>query len=199
ADLVLGWFLPVTLRCVLDLVILILLTGGLHLDGLADSADGLLSHRGRDEAMRIMKDTRIGTWGVVALLIVLGLKTAALHEIIWKKDSLFLILVPTYGRFAMLLGMAFLPYGRGENGIAHDLYQGRHRRFALIPGIVLVGLVSLVLLGWPCLLLINGIFLGYGAAMVLWFYSRMRCITGDMLGALGETSETVVLMVLAVD
>jgi adenosylcobinamide-GDP ribazoletransferase len=198
-DVVLGCIFPSPLRAALDMVFIIVLTGGLHLDGLADTADGLLSHRGREEALRIMKDSQIGTWGVLALVSVLALKGLALYEIILTGSSLPLILVPAFGRVAMLVGIAALPYGRGEEGIAHKIFELGTKKYAWIPGILLLGLGCILLLAWPGPLVITGTFALIVALILGWYRSRLGCITGDMLGALGEVAEAVVLLVLAVE
>ncbi|GAB1427271.1 hypothetical protein MASR2M17_06970 [Aminivibrio sp.] len=76
---------PVVLRSLLTITFLAALSGGLHLDGLADSADGFLSARQRERILEIMRDSRIGTMGVLALVFVLAVKVTALAEL---SDSL---------------------------------------------------------------------------------------------------------------
>ncbi len=196
-DHVISRDLPLTLRAALDVMFLVVITGGLHLDGLADTADGLFSHRGRDETMRIMQDSRTGTWGVLALLAVLGLKVVALYEILFKGDAQLLILIPIYGRMAMLMGIVVLPYGRGEEGIGHLLFQSGRKAGVLAPGVLLLGLGTIILLDGAGSWTANGVFVGTVALILLRYRSLLGCVTGDMLGALGETVETVILIVLA--
>ncbi|MEW6439908.1 MAG: adenosylcobinamide-GDP ribazoletransferase [bacterium] len=197
-DQAVGRLLPSALRAVLDMGFVVVLTGGLHLDGLADTADGLLSHRGRQEALRIMKDSRIGTWGVLALLFVLGTKTLALHELLLRGEPHGLVLVPVYGRAAMLAGIFFLPYGRGEEGIGSLLFERSGRQDPWVKaGIVLLLAGSVALLGRGGAVALNAAFLGGVALVLLAYRSRMGCVTGDMLGALGEITETILLVVLA--
>lgn len=195
-DLLVGFLLSPGLRAFLDVVFLVLVTGGLHLDGLADTADGLFSRRGREEALRIMKDSRIGTWGVLALFAVMGLKTLAIWDLPGQGRLPILLLVPAYGRLSMLVGLRLLPYGRGEEGIAHELVAGSGGvHWIWWTGILLAGSLAL---GWPGALLLN---LAFGATLLgcLSLYSsRMGCITGDMAGAMGEITETVILVALAV-
>jgi adenosylcobinamide-GDP ribazoletransferase len=195
-DALAGWAFPPALRAGLDVLCLMVLTGGLHMDGLADTADGILSHRGKEKALDIMKDSRIGAWGVLAVVSVLALKGLALSGPFLGARWLSLLLVPAYGRLAMVLAISVLPYGRGKEGIASDLFQGK-RAWAWVPGAALVGVGS-AFLGWPGILLINGAFL-LAVVLVLSLYrSRMGCVTGDMLGALGEVTETALLVSLAV-
>lgn len=194
-DILLGFLVGPALRAALGVLFLVALTGGLHLDGLADTADGIFSRRGREEALRIMRDSRIGTWGVLALFSVLGLKTLALMDLPEQGRFPALVLVPAYGRLSMLVGLRLLPYGRGQEGIAHELIGGPGGLHWIWWGGIL--LVSSVVLGWPGILLLN---LGFGMLLLGWlclYSSRTGCITGDMAGALGEITETGILLALA--
>jgi adenosylcobinamide-GDP ribazoletransferase len=193
-DAAAGRLFPPTLQAGLDVLFLVIITGGLHLDGLADTMDGLFSHRGREECLRIMKDSRIGTWGVLGLVSVLGLKTLALHEPLTGHRFMLLLLVPGYGRLAMLIGMSLLPYGRSEEGIAYLLYKGEKKR-AWLPGALLMAAGSILMGGWTGFLILNAAFLLTLCFLLLYYRNRLGCITGDMIGALGEVTETVLLVV----
>jgi adenosylcobinamide-GDP ribazoletransferase len=194
ADHAMGWVFPPLLRSGLDVLVLAIMTGGLHLDGLADAADGLLCHRGRSESLRIMRDSFIGTWGVLALVFLLGLKMMALAQIAVDQRLIVLALVPAYGRLASQIAMAFLPYLRGEDGIAHHLFTPL-ARWAWCPGVlVLPGIMA-----WICrdILIFWNVTFGIWVALVLLYYRlRMKGVTGDMLGALIESTELVLLMVV---
>ena len=176
----------------LDVVLLILLTGALHLDGLGDAADGLFSHRSREEILAIMKDTRVGVMGLVAVVAVLGIKWGGILGL-EQGRWLALILIPGYSRGGLLLAMRFLPYGRPE-GLGSEFCS-------IIPGwrsfwgLGLLVACSLFL-GWGALIL-NLAFAGL-TALILWFYSRrIGCITGDTLGALNEVLEAGLFLALA--
>lgn len=173
------------------------LSGGLHLDGLADSADGVLSHRPRERMLAIMRDSRIGAMGMLALLAVLGLKVALLAEMPGAALLPAAFLAPLAGRLAMVAGLVLAPYARRE-GIALLLYQGRRRRDAGAGVILLVGVAGGVMAWcgagpWP----------GWGgclavAACVVWVVGgcrrRLGGMTGDTLGALNELAETAMLL-----
>ncbi|MCK7507856.1 MAG: adenosylcobinamide-GDP ribazoletransferase [Desulfobacterales bacterium] len=94
---------PVTAAAVLDVVLLAVLTGAFHLDGLGDTADGLFSHRPRERMLEIMKDSRIGAMGVVAVVPVLAVKWAGISGLSATPRRLLLILVPAYARCGILL------------------------------------------------------------------------------------------------
>lgn len=191
-DMAVGRIFPFGMRAAVDVLFMVLLTGGLHLDGLADTMDGLLSHRGREDALRIMKDSRIGTWGVLALIFALGLKAAALSQSLADHRFFLLLLVPAYGRLAMLIGMWALPYGRKEEGIAHRLFKDKPR-LGWLPGALLVAAGSL-LTGWFGFLVLNATFLLTVSLVLSRYKKKLGTVTGDMLGALGEITETALLI-----
>jgi adenosylcobinamide-GDP ribazoletransferase len=142
-----------------------------------------------------MKDSRIGTWGVIALLVVLGLKTLALSQPLATDRFLYLIVVPAYGRLAMMGGIWTLPYGRNEGGLGHQLFRDR-KGFSWLPGTCLVLVIS-GLTGSTGFVKLVATFVFTAALAIYYFHRRLGCITGDMLGALGEVNETAILIVLA--
>jgi len=185
------WSAPVAAW--LDVVLLALLTGGLHLDGLGDAGDGLLSHRSPEEMLAIMKDSRLGVMGLLAVLFVLGLKWAGLSGL-GEERAFALLLVPAFSRLGMLFGLRFLPYGRPQNGIGTGAFSTLLPWSAfwmlglLVPLALLMGRSGLwLLLGFAGLVL-----------LVLRFYrARLGCITGDMLGAMNEVLEAGLFLLLA--
>jgi len=184
---------PVAAVSVLDVILLAILTGAFHLDGLGDTADGLFSHRPQERILEIMKDSRIGVMGVVAVVSVLAVKWAGISGLAADRTAL-LVLVPAYARCGILFGMRALAYGRpqGGTGLAFFSRALRLRDFwALIP----VGILSLTL-GLPVLALALG-FAAITAALVAYYRRRLGCITGDMLGALAEVTEAGLFLLAA--
>lgn len=174
---------------VLDVLFLVVLTGAFHLDGLGDTADGLFSHRSRERALEIMKDSRVGAMGMVAIVSGMALKWAGMAHLPGPglDRALILLVVPSLARSSILFGIRVLPYGR-EQGTGKEHFSeklsARAFRWISIP------LVISLFLGWKGLLLIAGFVLIVWA--MLWFYKRkMGVITGDMLGAMVEVTETV--------
>ncbi|MGF1614091.1 MAG: adenosylcobinamide-GDP ribazoletransferase [Gammaproteobacteria bacterium] len=183
---------PLAIVAVLDVLLLAVLSGGLHLDGLADAADGLLGHHTRRRALEIMKDSRVGAMGLLAVVLCLALKAVALAELSSNR-FLAILLVPAYARASMLWALRELPYGRPA-GTAKAFFGAPFSDSAFL-GLVVPGLLSLGL-GVGTLVL-HGVFLAFSFGMI-WFYRhRIGCVTGDMLGAMSEISETVLFLALA--
>ena len=113
-----GPILPPALTALVGIVVLAAISGCLHLDGLADSADGMLSSRPRAEKLVIMHDSRIGAMGVIAIVIVLLGKYAALGTALPARLAVVLLLMPLAGRCAIVVTMALLPYARPRGGWA---------------------------------------------------------------------------------
>ena len=190
ADAVARLFWPLPAAAVLDLVLLAAVTGAFHLDGLGDTADGLFGHRPRERALEIMKDSRIGAMGLMAVICCLLLKWAGILSLNAHQRPLILILVPAYARSSMLFGMRFLPYGRtAGTGMAFFENDLQPADFKWLGVPVLFSLF----LGWRGLFL-NAAFAGTLVAVLGYYKRRMGCITGDMLGAMTELMEAVLFM-----
>ena len=179
---------------VLDVILLMVLTGALHLDGLGDTADGLYGHRPAARALEIMKDSRIGAMALVTVVAALALKWSGLAGVTQHR-FLVLALVPAYARSAMLFGIRALPYGRSE-GTGYDLFATplALRDFS---GVIVVVALSL-LLGWPALILNLAYFLLVWGT-VIYYRRKIGCITGDMLGAMAEVTESVLFLLMAME
>ena len=186
------WSKPVA--SLLDIIFLALLTGAFHIDGLGDTADGFLGQRSRDKTLAIMKDSRLGTMGLVAIVFCLSMKWGGITGLDAHR-SIWLILVPAYARGGMLFGMRLLEYGRPAGGTGLDFFRQKLDISAF--GGLIVPLTLSVLLGWKALWL-N---IGFGAitAVLIWYYKkRIGCITGDMLGAMTEILEAGLFLLASV-
>jgi adenosylcobinamide-GDP ribazoletransferase len=166
------------------------LTGGLHLDGLADTCDGLGGGWSRERALSIMRDARSGPYGVTAIVLVLGLKAAALTNLPEGLTWRALLLAPVLGRAGPLLLARVCPPARPE-GAGHAFAAGI-RWPTLIAGGLVSGVISILTLGgWGVLALgIAGLFAWALASHVR---RRLGGFTGDTLGALIEMTEAGVL------
>ena len=191
ADHLLSMLWPVSVVSLLDITLLAILSGGLHLDGLGDTADGLFSHKSPERALAIMRDSRIGAMGLLAILFVLAIKWASLQGVVAHR-SLYLLIIPAYSRGAMMFGIKFLDYGRPEGGVGTDFFSRKPPMIALT-SILLPGCISLWI-GYPAIWL-NGLFILLTALILLYFKTRLGCITGDMLGAMAEVEEACLFLV----
>ncbi|MCK5872407.1 MAG: adenosylcobinamide-GDP ribazoletransferase [Methylococcales bacterium] len=168
----------------------VLMTGGLHLDGLADCADGWAGGlNDRAKTLKIMKDPHIGALAVVILILVLGLKWIALSELFAQKNYHFtLIMIPVLGRNAILILMATSPY-TSPNGLAENLNKYFPKKEALI--ILFIGVVlGLYSVGFWAVLL--AILLTFSIRYLA--QQRLKGVTGDVYGASVELVETLLLL-----
>jgi len=186
------WPKPVV--SVLDVVFLAVITAAFHLDGLGDTADGLMGHRTRDKVLAIMKDSRIGVMGLVAIVCGLAVKWAGIMHLDAHR-TLLLILIPTYARSGMLFGIRFLPYGRPGSGTGRDFF-GEPLKVSAFWGL-LIPLGLSYFLGWKGLWL-NLLFLMSIAIILRYYKKRMGCITGDMLGAMTEVTESILFLLVSI-
>jgi len=180
---------------VLDVILMILLTGALHLDGLGDTADGLYGQRPVEKALSIMKDSRIGAMALVTVVATLALKWSGLAGL--EQDRfLLLILIPAYARGAMLFGIRGLPYGRSEEGTGYDLFA-TPLTLSDFTGLIVVMVLS-VMLGWQAIFL--NLFFILSVFLILTYYrQKIGCITGDMLGAMAELIESGLFFLMAIE
>ena len=197
--LMVALFDPVVLRlwpppvaALLDVILLAVLTAAFHIDGLGDTADGLLGPRSRDKALEIMKDSRIGTMGLVAILFGLALKWGGLANLNAHR-SILLIIIPAYARATILFGMRYLPYGRPD-GTGKPFFSEKISLKHFWGLILPIGLS--LLLGFKAIWL-NLAFVIILAMILLFYKKRMGCITGDMLGALVEITEAGLFLMIS--
>ena len=185
--------LPIILLSTLLLVVWIWITGGLHLDGLADTADAWVGGFGDPEkTLRIMKDPSSGPIGVLSLLIVCVLKWSALYVLLEQQQLWLLILVPMLARLSPLILFLTTPYVRAK-GLGTAMSQYIPRKLSYVIVALVFGLCGFMGL-WGLLLVIF-------STMTLWylrakFIRRIGGITGDTIGATIEWVESVALFTM---
>lgn len=176
----------------------IALTGGFHEDGLADTADGLGGGLTRERRLEIMKDSRLGSYGALALGLTLALRVAAL-AMLTQVSPLFaaiaLLGAHGLGRAAAVGAMAIMPYG-GDPGMAKEGKPDRASRFGLT--------VAVLIALWPLVFFspatgAGGVALGLlAAAIPAWLAWRLiGGRTGDVLGAVEQAFEVGFLLAVA--
>lgn len=180
---------------VLIVVLWIILTGGLHLDGLMDSADGLFSGRERERKLEIMKDSRVGAMGVIALAALLLIKVSFMGLFPYPLKYWVLFLAPAIGRSIMLLPIAYYPYARHNPGLGR-VFGDKASRLALPIAFLLLGIAALLA---PGRILLLGSILLTALLSSLAAQSISKALgghTGDTYGALCEFSEAVFLLLM---
>jgi len=182
------FFLPPLVASVVTLVIWVVLTGGLHLDGLADCCDGLFTSASVERRLEIMKDPRMGAFGVIGLILVLLLKSAALASLT-PATSFGILLAASLARWC-ILPAALLPLAR-PSGMGADFAAGFRRSFVIWGAII--PLVIAIVLGADGILAVTAGLVS--TVFVLWLAkSRIGGVTGDVFGMVVEVVETIVLL-----
>lgn len=187
--------LPVGVAAVVAVALLAGCSAGLHLDGIADSADGLLSPgRSREKILEVMRDSRIGAHGAVAVTLILLLKAASLSSLPPTEMALTVFVMPIAGRAAMAFPICLLPYARAD-GLGSAFTNAGKRPLA-----------------HSCVWTAGGMLLAFGAlggvggavawlaaslAWVLFLRRRLGGGTGDTYGAACEIAETTAAVVAA--
>lgn len=165
--------------------IYLVVTGGLHIDGLADTFDGIFSYRGREEMLRIMKDSRIGTFGVISILWLLVLNLSLSYYI----DNILLLILPIVGRSSALLSASMSQYGRPEGGMGGAFIERSSIKEGFI-GITASAVVGLILSGASIMIPLAGVFI---TVMILTnrIGKKLGGMTGDTIGAIIEISQVL--------
>ncbi len=173
----------------------IVLTRGFHLDGLSDWADGFWASRNRDRILEIMKDSAVGTFGTLALIIVLMIKWVSLARLIASDRAVWIVAAYIVSRTIQVDLAATFSYARSGGGTAAGFVDGasfHHRAVSLVLAVILLAVVcgptgiAVLVPAWLV-----------GRALGMWSRKRIGGVTGDVLGAASELVETVILFVCA--
>ena len=185
---------PVYLTAALLLVVLVVTTRGLHLDGFMDVCDGLFGGYTRERRLEIMRDSNVGAFAVAGAASLLILKYGALLSLLTipspgKEWSL--LLFPMMSRWSMVVALEAFPYVRGD-GLGSPFHE-EGSRLATFIAVLIAVLASAVLGG------IGGIGLLFGASVLAWFLGKVMSnmlggLTGDSYGAINEVTEVGVLV-----
>lgn len=188
-DEILRLVLPVPVTSALVLLALLGLTGGLHLDGLADTCDAFFAAGATPERrLEIMRDSHVGAYAVAGVVLVLLVQYAALSSLSPAIRAQALILMGALSRWAMAAAIAMFPYGRAQ-GLGTAFHGGRSVQWpaviALAIALVIVGPLGAVLL--------------VAAGVLVWvtgklLMSRLPGLTGDSYGAMNEVTQAFVLI-----
>lgn len=170
---------------------LILLTGGIHMDGLADTADAFLSRKNKEEMLVIMRDSHIGSMGTLSLISVILLKIAFLSYPGFPSKTAPLLLMCVLSRWSMVFAMFLFPYARQE-GKAKLLINGINFKIFTLSTIIALACVFSI---WKIKGVLVFIIIAAASYIAGRFINRkIGGITGDTLGALSESNEIIVLL-----
>ncbi|RME75023.1 MAG: adenosylcobinamide-GDP ribazoletransferase [Chloroflexi bacterium] len=191
-----GWalyaVLPAGLAAALTLAVWVALTGMLHLDGFMDSCDGLLPPRDPARRLEIMKDSRVGAFGVVGGVLLLLVKFNALAALPPAVRLPVLVLAPALARGAMVWAMFRYPTAR-PGGMGQMFRQGMGRREVVL-ALLTTFLPLFLLLPWPVALVVAAVCWLLIVLVARLAIARIHGLTGDVYGAVGETVEAGVLV-----
>lgn len=186
---------PPTIVGFLAVLVLAIFTQGLHLDGAADTADGLLSHRDRKRKLEIMKDSTVGAFGAVALIFIILIKGVALSELVQVEMWGAVVLFPVWSRWATSITACLSNYARLEGGLGRPFIElTGTRQLVVSAGTAL--LLSILIMGTAGL--ISALVVALAAVLGVHVWNRqIGGVTGDILGAVIELSECLGLLAAA--
>jgi len=198
-------FVPAWPSAVMILALWTALSGGLHLDGWMDTADGVLSHRSRERMLEIMKDSRVGAMGVLAAVLLLLLKASLLAELLkggnFELYGPLLVIVPIWSRAWMSAAIAGWPNARQGEGIAVLFNEVKWSQAAASIG--MAAILSIIIF-WIAgidtnvalimLLAIGIITISCGWFLSAWLNRKLGGLTGDTYGAMNEAIEAALLL-----
>ena len=192
------YVLPAAVVNALLIVALVVITGAMHLDGLADTCDGIAGHKTVEERWRVMRDSRTGAFGVVGVVVLLLVKYVALNNIPGNLITAVLIFVPVASRWAMVYAIFAYPYARQEGlGTAYK-NATRWPQFTMATIIMTAIAGALVMLfSYTGLLLIPGIVI-VTTLLAIYLKHKFAGLTGDTYGAINEIAEITALLLVTI-
>ncbi len=188
--------LPKPLVLWFTLGLLVFLTRGLHLDGFSDTVDGLATGGTKEKILEVMRDSRIGAFGVIGLILLIGAKYLALDHLSVSSIPYSLILMTVMGRNAMVLVCYRSPYARPDGGLGKPFAENLRLREVILSSILTFGIV-LWLMDTKGMVIFLGIGL-FSLGYRFFFIKKLGGITGDILGAANEVAELLCLILLIV-
>jgi len=191
-DFIFRYIFPDSIVNLFILITLILITGALHLDGFMDSIDGLFSGKDKNRILEIMRDSKRGTFAVVAVILLLLLKLSFLNEIQFNIRYPILILMPALSRWAVVYSAWQYPYAREGEGLGKSLAKLVNKR-DFVGATIFVVVLSSLLLRLKGIIILFIVF-GFLLLLTKWINKKIGGMTGDTYGAIIETLEVVTLV-----
>ncbi len=188
-------FVASLVRDVALVAVLAVLTGALHLDGVVDTFDGLFTGATPERRLEVMRDPRAGSYGVVAVVLLVALKVAALGSLPPALRAPALIVAPCLGRWGIVLATGAFAYARPE-GMGRDFKASVRPTHVIVAGAIALGAAGTM--GGA-----SGLFVWTGGSLVVllagqWIAGRLGGLSGDVYGAICEITEAGVLVAFGV-
>ena len=192
AHTALGFIFPPLLTAALVVALWAAITGGLHLDGLADCCDGLLAAASPERRLDIMRDPRVGAFGVVGVVLFLAIKIGAVASLAPGSTPYVFLLAPGLARW-LILPVAVQPPARA-GGMGADFALGLNR--LVFTGAALIPITLMIIGGWQAVIAVA---LAHAAAFAVIALARARLggVTGDVFGLTVEIAELAILLAFA--
>jgi adenosylcobinamide-GDP ribazoletransferase len=193
-DYALSFLLGHTVRSAIVVLSMTALSGAVHLDGLADTADALGAGRDRIRALEILRDSRIGVFGAIALFFALALKIVALASLYGDQRIVTLILAPMLGRWALVAVSYKIEYLRTDGAGSSMLGRGSDRNLTIASVIAILAMIPF----FSRKVIVTYAITVIATVAMRSFYRRwLQGITGDLIGACGEIVEVVAMLTIA--
>lgn len=180
----------VNIASLFALVTIVFLTGGLHIDGLSDTFDGFLSNRDRERTMEIMKDSRIGAFGVLSIVILLLSKFVIISSMDVGSLPLFLILSMANSRLVVSRIISYKKVAK-EGGLGDLFHKSNPGKMILISGLIYLGIIMSINIFYIIPLVLTFI---VGEVFSRWSYKKIGGMTGDTYGAIIEIGDAISLL-----
>lgn len=189
-----GVKLPMHLLAIGLILIEVIITGGLHCDGLMDTVDGIFSGRSRERMLEIMKDSRVGAFGAMSFCLLIFVKYSLIMDIDLALLPLAIFIMPIVARTAVVAAITLYPYARAE-GLGKAFYQSAHKYTLCAAGLC----SALLLFPLGRIAIVSGV-VGIAFALLLSQYvsKRLGGLTGDVYGAIIELTEIVTLLIFII-
>jgi adenosylcobinamide-GDP ribazoletransferase len=194
--------LPLEVTNILIIISLTVITGALHLDGLADTCDGIGGHKTVEERRQVMHDSRVGSYGIVGVCMVLLAKYILLNSITVNLLMVTLVLMPVLSRWTMVFVLFIYPYARAS-GLGLEFKKATNwRRFCLATVLTLAVMLGLARwLGnthsYIAVLTVMGGTLVIIIMLAEYLKHKFAGLSGDTYGAINEVAEVVVLIMIS--
>jgi adenosylcobinamide-GDP ribazoletransferase len=196
-NLLLSLILPSAVVNALLIVVLVIITGAMHLDGFVDTCDGIAGHKTVEDRWRVMRDSRAGAFGIVGAVLLLIVKYVSLNSVPPVFMMATLLFVPVVSRWAMVYAIFAYPYAR-PSGLGTAFKQNtRWSGFTIATIITLaVAVVLFPLFSLIGLLVTFGVWI-VTALLAVYLKYKFSGLTGDTYGAINEVAEVMVLLLVS--